>query len=745
MKNLALLKKADHQSLPLVLSDMIESNSMVNVGNVFLLLDNQVKLQTHLCFLSSSSLVKNLFMNIELRLEKESYISLPGYSEKTVRQLLQFLHRGFVAFEDFENQQEFLELCLSLELNPPVLKEGGVEDAAEEEISEEPVKEVDNEMAINNNCELENDYYENLQSPGSADIPQLHLSDNGDSDEETPEHISEFINQLSSNLIQSPSAEDEVRDNVADGLQQSENEAHKEDDGRNNNSVPSFITDFTSPVSEGFLDSSHAEDSSMCEDDTFKMPDSFDIPSEYINELLPSSSKSISLKVAGDSSPIKNISDSKKADDRKSEVTLNENSTKEKKLNFDDIAKLIPDENLDNDNTPVQDEVVQITYKKDAGSRRNKGSKSNSEMDPRKDRKKIMADLFNDSDSSDKEESSTSSSTNLLNELEEKRNRMKSKLKTSGGENIKKKNSTREEVSKMFNMTTSTTSNPSSSKSQSIHAVRRQRNEEDEKFIASDNSSLSESELSDADSETEAEDRRKRLDVRKKKKGGDVLAWMSRRAKVSVIVQTSPRAYIQDMAQYRMRLLAEGDSEDSDVPSSTSRRSRKSSGEEKTPKSRMSTSSDDSIPRGKRISALKSSESEDEEMKKRRKKLKKKKDKKTRIHTPVKDFPVEEVIWTPSMYQKWDKMSTNTTTTKRKIDSGDSDGSKSSKHKIKYQRSSSIDLKKSSSSPQKQKTPVKSPKFQRSVSSYEVGNSKSKISLPSASSLPKIPKFKKSD
>merc|ERR1712029_598879 len=235
----------------------------------------------------------------------------------------------------------------------------------------------------------------------------------------------------------------------------------------------------------------------------------------------------------------------------------------------------------------------------DAGSKRNKGSKSNSKMDPRKDRKKIMADLFNDSDSSDKEESSTSSSTNLLNELEEKRNRMKSKLKTSGGENIKKKNSTREEVSKMFNMTTSTTSNPSSSKSQSIHAVRRQRNEEDEKFIASDNSSLSESELSDADSETEAEDRRKRLDVRKKKKGGDVLAWMSRRAKVSVIVQTSARAYIQDMAQYRMRLLAEGDSEDSDVPSSTSRRSRKSSGEEKTPKSRMSTSSDDSIPRGK--------------------------------------------------------------------------------------------------------------------------------------------------
>merc|ERR1712058_140814 len=106
-------------------------------------------------------------------------------------------------------------------------------------------------------------------------------------------------------------------------------------------------------------------------------------------------------------------------------------------------------------------------------------------------------------------------------------------------------------------------------------------------------------------------------------------------------------------------------------------RSRKSSGEEKAPKSRLSTSSDDSIPRGKRISALKSSDSE-EEIKKRKKKLKKKKDKKTRIQTPVNDFPVEEVIWTPSMYQKWDKMSTTTSSAKRKVDSGDSDGSRGS-------------------------------------------------------------------
>ena len=91
-----------------------------------------------------------------------------------------------------------------------------------------------------------------------------------------------------------------------------------------------------------------------------------------------------------------------------------------------------------------------------------------------------------------------------------------------------------------------------------------QRASGDDKFIVSDNevdeilSNKSESEMDSEEDEensssgSDSEDeRRKRLDDRKKKKGGDVLAWMSRRPPVKVIVQTSPRAYIQDMAQYR--------------------------------------------------------------------------------------------------------------------------------------------------------------------------------------------------
>merc|ERR1712227_868437 len=211
---------------------------------------------------------------------------------------------------------------------------------------------------------------------------------------------------------------------------------------------------------------------------------------------------------------------------------------------------------------PVQDEVVQITYKKDSSSKRNQGIQG--KINPKRDRKKMMAALFNDSESDEdtRKVIKTQSPTNLLNELEEKRNRMKVKLKNSTGfENLtKKKSSTREEVKKLYT---------SSSSGTKVHVPnpRNQRNEEDDKFIVSDNednlSSVSEEESEGDSSDSDADVRRKRLDDRKKKKGGDVLAWMSRRAKVTVLVQTSPKSYIQDMAQYRMRLLAEGESEES--------------------------------------------------------------------------------------------------------------------------------------------------------------------------------------
>ena len=89
------LKRFD-QDLASTLHTIMETGGDPGGGNVVLLLDNAVKLSTHLCFLSSSPVLKRLYMDIEVRLEKTSYISMPGFSERAVKQLLQFLHRGFV-------------------------------------------------------------------------------------------------------------------------------------------------------------------------------------------------------------------------------------------------------------------------------------------------------------------------------------------------------------------------------------------------------------------------------------------------------------------------------------------------------------------------------------------------------------------------------------------------------------------------------------------------------------------------
>merc|ERR1711874_961843 len=91
---------------------------------------------------------------------------------------------------------------------------------------------------------------------------------------------------------------------------------------------------------------------------------------------------------------------------------------------------------------------------------------------------------------------------------------------------------------------------------------------------------------------------------------------------------------------------------------------------------------------------------------------KKKYKKKTR--QDLDDFPVEEVVWTPSMYQKWDKG--EKIAIKRKASNSDSE--RKSATNLKLQRSASIDLKKSSEL-QKYKNQKKQMKIQRSVSTIE--------------------------
>ena len=635
-------------------------------------------------------------------------------------------------FDSNESQQEFLYLCTSLKINPPVIKDfhlgddsgspvgseleghgrADVEDitrlvphaetiSSDDNISSEtlgtedgnPVRNEE-EPSASEDCDPENNYLENLKSPPPRTVEDVS------SDDETPEHISDFLNQMMP--VESGKSKDEsYQSSVSDSAKEQETEISQDN--------------LLSNQDLGCLD-------------TFKMPDSFDIPTDYIQEILPN--KTLSTSVKNVASPIKNLGTL--CSDENNPTLKSVNREGEGKLNLDDI---LTNAMLDNDNTPVQDDLMQVqltTYRKDSSAKRNRGIQG--KINPKRDRKKMMAELFNDSDSSSDSEAgdkkpSDGDKKKIVDDLEEKKNRMKQKLKSSP-ENIPKKSSysVRDDVRKLFNSTSSSSSS-------------KKKNEEDDKFIVPDNDvsisdpSSTESEEESSSHESGEDVRSKRLGERKKKKGGDVLAWMNRKASVKVVVQNSPKFNIMERGQYRLKLLAD-ESKDSDSEAEPS-----SSGKVDT-KARESDSSDDSIPRGRRIRGLKSSSDSEDEVRKRKKKKKLKKKLKLSREERKESFPVpvEEVVWTPDMYRKWDNMST-----KRK--SGDSDSYKFKQKQIK--RSHSIDLKRSSNMSTKISDEKK---FNRSISTSSSSShgtpTKIKPSLPwpsNATSLPKIPKIKKSE
>ena len=560
-----------------------------------------------------------------------------------------------------------------------------------------------NEEEASEDCDPENNYLENLKSPPPRTMEDIS------SDDETPEHISDFLNQMMPVESGNEKSKDEsCQSSVSDSAKEQETEISQDNLLSNQNFYESHASCL----------------------DTFKMPDSFDIPTDYIQEILPN--KTLSTSVKNVASPIKNLGNLSSDKDENNPTLKTVNKEVEGKLNLDDI---LTNAMLDNDNTPVQDDLMQVqltTYRKDSSAKRNRGIQG--KINPKRDRKKMMAELFNDSDSSSDSEAgdkkpSDGDKKKIVDDLEEKKNRMKQKLKSSP-ESIPKKSSysVRDDVRKNFNSTSSSSSS-------------KKKNEEDDKFIVPDNDvsisdpSSTESEEEPSSHESGEDVRSKRLGERKKKKGGDVLAWMNRKASVKVVVQNSPKFNIMERGQYRLKLLAD-ESKDSDSEAEPS-----SSGKVDT-KARESDSSDDSIPRGRRIRGLKSSSDSEDEVRKRKKKKKLKKKLKLSREERKESFPVpvEEVVWTPDMYRKWDNMST-----KRK--SGDSDSYKFKQKQIK--RSHSIDLKRSSTMSTKISDEKK---FNRSISTSSSSShgtpTKIKPSLPwpsNATTLPKIPKLKKSE
>merc|ERR1711936_1487210 len=447
-----------------------------------------------------------------------------------------------------------------------------------------------------------------------------------------------------------------------------------------------------------------------------------------------------------------------------------------KNLSSDEILQV--DASGSGSNTTGDEEpTATLTYKKDKTSKRYKGtshSQRKNILNPKKDRKKIIANLFNESDedvpldlphplsSSENHQDifdtddvypTTTPNSSHRSDLQEKRERMKNKLKRSRGvyeniksiDNVKKRKSSKDSIGKVKSKAAS------EPKIYTSDSVKKFPSEEDKNWLVTDDhisdddapeanmkiesnmmaGHLTTSSDDETDSTETAEDRRKRLADRKNKKGGDILAWMSRRAKISVNVQTKPNSVILDMALYRMKLLAEEEETVSEAEEGSSALSNRRSASE---------SSDDSIPRGKRISPLKKVK-EDEYRDSNLKRHKKKK-KKHRSRSVERDnrSPPRNVVWTPAMYQKWDK---DKTRTPKKNDS-DSDYSKNKKIRRSHSNEpkNSPDKKFSKSSSSKSSDM----KFGRSISSVDPTHNlygpSSSLSKP-LSSLPKIPKIKK--
>lgn len=889
------------ENLSVVLPSLLESE--LHTANVVLLLDNQTVLKAHKCFLSASPVLKEVLMSLEARLDKLPHISMPGFSKDCVVSFLHFLYKGFVVLENFNIQQEFLGLCRSLKVNPPVAKDGcatatatntatasavprhvvqhnpafsdlsdddmvidEVEEAQESVLDEEhqaasakvqesePDALLEVEKDTNSNLLIrepqmsEKDHF--VETDGiPASVPSVSDSDkkNVKVRQDVAKNVSNVASDVLNNVqksstlsiqnletIPSSSVPDPELGPICDNLEHLVN----------NNSPPAYeslanlvtptedeyddettehISDFLNLLNTKSLNEKKAQEEKYIEEeeeeeeesfDTFKMPDSFDIPQDYIKEIVPYSSASatpfqvsdeeIEKKFTEIAKPATIVPDLNivKEEKKAEEVLVTEKQDKKvvRNLNFDD--DIFKEEFIDN--TPVQDEIEQITYKKDESSRRFRDSnkpKQKKVHNPKKDRRKMISSLFSDSDGdlpstsskklsfkdnkepravtpSSEESRTPTPTTSLRSELEEKKERMKKKLKRSGGDvedprvlEYKKKKKQMQESTPRKNHSSGSTPSKVHTCNSSCMCIKNIRHDEDNKWLVDDAyessdervAKSSESDESsdnvkpdqsssqkkkiilkkriipaedssdeDTDEDEDAEDRRKRLDDRKKRKGGDVLAWMSRKARVSVSVQTKPKAVILDMALYKMQLLAEdGSDESAHEAKETSRK-------------QSDSDSDDEIPRGKRISPVKMPESE-EELRRPKKKLKKHKKKRKRVRkqSPAAAFPVEEVVWTPAMYEKWDK---NRGKKGDKYDS-DSDAPRS-KHK-KLNRSLSSEPKPSNDGAHKHHKSSHQPKVQRSMSSLESlgiahNYGPSSMTKP-ATSLPKIPKLKKPD
>lgn len=766
-------------------------------ADVNLILQDKSVIQTHRIKLGVSPVLKTVLTSLDVRMDSRPHISLQDFETQAVISLLSFIYKGEVVMvEKSRSMNEFMKLCKTLKLNPSVTKEkSSAEEGSRDKAgsNEEPRTETNNEeLEDGESVVVSEDDHEDLVCPlvedeaeEPSDVicdiePRLDMEDDDDlpsdepviplqpiysnsqedSEEESTEHISDYLNSILHN-----------------------NNTTSQEDTNSQENPPE--------VSEEEEDLGYTP---------FKMPDSFDIPQEYIQEMVPQAAPASGVTVpfqTSDEEPDtpeipmllnnepKEIVEPPKDEGKDEEkVETKVESTGETKV---EDTGLSPKEDSPDSTDVVEDtinsnEIVQ-TYTRKEGSirqRDHKKSKNKKTHHPKMDRRTLQAKLFGESDSeeelkkgsvkkkddfkkektlsdsSDSEEESarTPTPTSVLSDLEDKKRRMKKAIKKSEAEDKKAKNKKKTvEHRAIQKATKSSTSSKDHVCNSSCACVRKKALDEDETWLVPDNEvvydttdsdpppqvagagkktkpkrvNIGDSSTEDGENDTDhTEFGKKRMAERKVAlalRGGDqVLNKL--KGRVTVSIQNTPRGIVVDKWQYQAMLDA-SDSAESE------------------PESKKQTvvgdsDSDSEVPRGKRVSPIKSLEEERErERERRQEKRKKKKLKKLKIVSPrVTDFPVEEVeVWTPAMYEKWDKCG-RPKKRKHRHDS-DSDSKQKSK-KPGFNRSMSFGSNKTSD---QQKM------LQRSASSMSTLESLgitlgTSIAKP-VSSLPKIPKLKK--
>ena len=506
---------------------------------------------------------------------------------------------------------------------------------------------------------------ERRQEADSSDADSVHNIQPGDPDQAEDENtkVLELADERQSDKTQDNSIRTDPLPLSSDNIEEESPPCDTIDTLILENSdeeTPEHISDFLSSIMSNPSQEGDEGESSDEHESTFTMPTSFDIPAEYISEMVPRASSTVSnpfqtsdeefsesltptptpdLQNKLDDVTIKNEEYSEKViyenakqnvvdEERKSDTKLKH----ERDIKVENVDKVVPSSNRTVEKSesasPVKDEVEQITYQKSIGHKKFKEKKTHN---PKMDRRTLQAKLFGESDSegegrkkegkrskeskaqSDSESSSqrpaelekksvavvSHNPVETKEDLEQKKRRMKKKLKQAEAEQrrdsekskLNKDSSNKESSKNKETKNREQRGSPQKTKKHECHSlcscVKRALNEGDDDWLVPDNqvtyrtsSSDSDTPLpsvkvldkrtkkvnigdsstedGDQDEDSADEEEQRKLEAERKvalalRGGGDVLSRM--RGKLSVKIQNSCPVVI-DLWQYQAQLDA---------------------------------------------------------------------------------------------------------------------------------------------------------------------------------------------